>query len=76
MIKIQNTNNYTSTITCNGVEIDIEAKAVIGVNEMVLSHLPKGVVVYQETLTEIDPYTEKKIQEQEVDNTQLLMETK
>lgn len=74
MIKIQNTNNYTSTITCNGVQMKIEPKAVMEVNEVVLSNLPGGVVVYKETLTEIDPYTDKKIKENEIDTSQLLTE--
>ena len=74
MIKIQNTNNYTSTITCNGVEISIEPKMVIEVNQIVLTSLPEGVVVYKETLTEIDPYTDKKVTENNIDTSQLLTE--
>lgn len=76
MIKIQNTNNFSSTITCNGVQMSLAPKVVMEVNEMVLSCLPEGVVVYKETLTEIDPYTSKQVKEDNIDTTQLLTETK
>jgi len=75
MIKIKNTNRYPTVISCNGVQITLDPKMVIEVSEIVLGTLPEGVEVYKEMLTEIDPYTDKDIKENNIDVTQLLTET-
>ena len=74
MTKIKNTNNYSETITCEGVEFSIAPNMVMEVNAVVLGSLPSGVVIYKETLTEIDPYTNKNVQEKQIDTSQLLTE--
>ena len=76
MIKIKNTNNYNEIIRCNGVEITIQPNMIMEVNEIVLSSLPKGVVKVNEEqmLCEI-PYNNKEMIKDEIDISQLLMET-
>ena len=76
MIKIKNTTDHSIPIVYNEAELVIPAFQIIEVDEVFLGKLPKGIRKLNEEklLGEIDPYTDKTIEEISNDNAQLLNE--
>jgi len=75
MIKIKNTNKTPTPVQIGTGVITLAPFQILEVEEAGLATLPEGIIKWndQVNLTEIDPYSDKKLTENPQDNINLLL---